>query len=135
MDLVDVARMRAALERTPSLVSRVFTDAEVADVSRSGDPAQRFAARFAAKEAVLKALGSGLGAAPLQCIEVLRADSGAPAIRLWGRAETLAADRGVGSLLVSMTHTHTSAGAVVVATGSSLVGGDVVGTRDRGVGD
>lgn len=108
--------MRAALERTPSIVGRVFTDGEAADAERGGDRAERFAARFAAKEAVLKALGSGLGAVPLHCIEVLRAESGAPSIRLLGEASGLAAERGVGTLHVSLTHTATTAAAVVVAT-------------------
>lgn len=116
IDLVEVTRMRAALERTPTLVGRVFTEGEAADAERGGDRAQRFAARFAAKEAVLKALGSGLGSVPLTSIEVLRAEGGAPSIRLHAEAADLAARRGVGSLLVSLTHTATTAGAVAVAT-------------------
>ena len=108
--------MRAALDRTPTIVGRVFTDGEAAEAERSGDRAQRFAARFAAKEAVLKALGSGLGSVPLTSIEVLRAEGGAPSIRLHAEAADLATRRGVGSLLISLTHTATTAGAVAVAT-------------------
>lgn len=127
IDLVEVARMRAALERTPSIVGRVFTEAETADAERGGDRAQRLAARFAAKEAVLKALGSGLGSVPLHAIEVRRAESGAPSVRLLGGAADLAASRGVDSLLVSLTHTATTAAAVVVATA-----GTTPGPADRG---
>jgi len=116
IDLVDVERMRAAVARTPGIVGRVFTAAEAADADAGGDRVERLAARFAAKEAVLKALGSGLGSVPLDCIEVVRAESGAPSVRLLGPAVGFAAERGVGTLLVSLTHTATSAGAVVVAT-------------------
>jgi holo-[acyl-carrier protein] synthase len=116
IDLVEVARMRTALERTPSIVDRVFTTAEVADAERGGDRAERYAARFAAKEAVLKALGSGLGSVSLRAIEVRRAESGAPSVHLHDGASELARRRGVGGLLVSLTHTATTAGAVVVAT-------------------
>lgn len=116
IDLVEVARMRTALARTPGIVARVFTDAEAADATRGGDAAERFAARFAAKEAVLKALGSGLGSVPLRSIEVVRASGGAPSVRLHREAAGLAARRGVGSFQLSLTHTATTAGAVVVAT-------------------
>ena len=127
IDLVEVARMRAALERTPTLVGRVFTAGEAADAEHGGDRAERFAARFAAKEAVLKALGSGLGSVPLTSIEVLRAEGGAPSIRLHAEAADLAASRGVGSMLVSLTHTATTAGAVAVATAAAGPLGDADG--------
>lgn len=117
-DIVDVDRMRTVVGRTPGVVARVFTDAEVAWAAQARDPAQRLAARFAAKEAVLKALGVGLGAAPLTCIEVVRAGSGAPSVVLHGAAADLAAARGVDSWHVSLTHTDAVAAATVVACGS-----------------
>lgn len=135
IDLVEVGRMRTALERTPSIVDRVFTAGEVADAERGGDRAERYAARFAAKEAVLKALGSGLGSVPLRTIEVRRAESGAPSVRLLDEASALARRRGVGGLLVSLTHTATTAGAVVVATSAAGADADAgVGSVDRGGG-
>ena len=60
--LVDVERFRRVLERRPGIVDRLFTEGERADAGRQRDPAQRLAARFAAKEAVMKALGTGVGA-------------------------------------------------------------------------
>jgi holo-[acyl-carrier protein] synthase len=93
----------------------VFTDGEQGYCRRAKDPAERFAARFAAKEAVLKALGAGLGACPMRDIEVVRAASGAPSLALHGKAAALAAERGVASWHVSLTHTPTMAEAVVVA--------------------
>ncbi|MDY7102911.1 MAG: holo-ACP synthase [Actinomycetota bacterium] len=116
IDAVDVARMRAIVARRPGFVTRVFTDAEQAYAESAKDSAERYAARFAAKEAVLKALGVGLWKAKLSEIEVVRdAESGAPALRLTGAAADLATERGVGRWLVSLTHTDTIAQAVAVA--------------------
>lgn len=115
IDLVDVDRMRAALDRTPTLAERVFTAGERAYADAARDPAERYAVRFAAKEAVMKALGVGLGSIDWHDVEVLRADSGAPSLRITGRAAALAADLGVSAWHLSLTHTERSAGAVVIA--------------------
>jgi holo-[acyl-carrier protein] synthase len=78
--------------------------------------AQRLAARFAAKEAALKALGAGLGACKFVEIEVVRdADSGRSVLALHGAAAALAAERGAASLHLSMSHTEARATAFVVA--------------------
>ncbi len=114
IDLVDVTRFRALLGRRPGLAARLFSTEERAALARRRDPVPGLAARFAAKEAALKALGVGLGAARWTEIEVLRLASGAPTLRLSGRAATLARDRGVAGLAVSLTHTDDLAGAVVV---------------------
>jgi holo-[acyl-carrier protein] synthase len=114
-DLVDVDRMRKVLDRTPSFATRVFTEAERELAARRPDPAKPLAARFAAKEAVMKAFGVGIGDVPIRTIEVARADSGEPSIVLHGQAAALAAERGVSRLLLSMTHTDHLAHAMVVA--------------------
>ena len=118
IDAVDVDRCRRVMVRRPGLAERVFTGVERTDVSRSKDPAARLAARFAAKEAVMKALGVGLGALGFREVEVVRADSGEPGLVLAGRAADLAADRGIERWLVSLTHTDIVAIASVVAVGS-----------------
>lgn len=118
VDLCDVDRMRAVLGRTPGFASRTFTAAEQEYCRRAKDPSERFAARFAAKEAVLKALGAGLGACRFTDIEVVRAESGAPSLCLHGAATELAAERGVGAWHISLTHTKTMAEAVVLALGT-----------------
>lgn len=118
-DVVDLDRFRASLARTPGLRVRLFAPAEQAYAETSRDPTERYAVRFAAKEAVLKALGVGLGAAAFRDIEVVRdPESGAPSILLHGGAAALAAERGVGSWLVSLSHSRTVAQAVVVALGA-----------------
>lgn len=115
VDLVEVERMRTALARTPTLAERLFTEGERAYATAARDPAERFAARFAAKEAAMKVLGVGLGAVDWHDIEVVRTDSGAPELRVTGRAYELAVDLGVRSWQVSLTHTATMAEAIVLA--------------------
>jgi len=97
VDLCDVDRMRRVLARTPGFVARVFTAGEQAYCREQRDPAERFAARFAAKEAVLKAMGVGLGACAFREIEVVRAESGRPSLALHGSAAGLAEARGIGA--------------------------------------
>lgn len=113
-DLVDVERFRRTLGRTPSIVARLFTDGEQAYALGARDPAPRLAARFAAKEATMKALGVGLGEVRFVEIEVVRADSGAPSLRLHGSARDLAVRTGIVDWLISLTHTDLAAHAVVM---------------------
>jgi holo-[acyl-carrier protein] synthase len=115
VDLCEVERMRASLARTPTLRDRLFTEAEQAYCERRPDPAERYAARFAAKEAVLKAMGVGIGACQWREIEVTKAPSGAPSVHLHGGAEALAAELGIRKWLLTLTHTHRVAEAVAVA--------------------
>ena len=117
IDLVDVARFRRSLERTPALAERMFTGGERAYAESATDPAERYAARFAAKEAVMKALGVGLGAFGFHDVEVVRLDDGRPVLGVYGAADDLARERGVIGWQISLTHTSASAGAVVVAVG------------------
>ena len=115
VDLCEVDRMRAALARTPTLRARVFTDAEQAYCDRRKDPTERYAARFAAKEAVMKAMGVGMGACRWRDIEVVKAQSGAPSVRLHGAAQALAEERAITSWRLMITHTHRVAEAIAVA--------------------
>jgi holo-[acyl-carrier protein] synthase len=117
VDLCEVDRLRRTLARTPGFATRVYTDAEREHCGRRRDPAEGLAARFAAKEAVLKALGRGLGACAFRDIEVVRAASGAPSIAMHGTAARLAAEHGVTAWHVSLSHTATMAEAVVIAMG------------------
>ena len=114
-DLVDLDRFRKALERTPSLRERLFPDGEREYADARADPTERYAVRFAAKEAVMKALGVGLGEIQMRDIEVQRADSGAPQLVLHGTAAELAAARGVQQWLITLSHSDTVAQAIVVA--------------------
>jgi holo-[acyl-carrier protein] synthase len=117
VDAVDVARFRTVLARRPGLARRLFTDAERSYAASGKDPGPRLAARFAAKEAVLKALGVGLGATDFRDVEVVRGDDGRPSLALVGRAASLAAGRGVRWWHISLTHTDLVAVASVIAEG------------------
>ena len=117
VDAVEVERFREVLRRRPRLAERLFTDGERAYAARVADPGPRLAVRFAAKEAVLKALGVGIGAASFRDVEVVRAESGRPALVLAGTAAVLADGLGVTRWHVSLSHTGTVALASVVAEG------------------
>lgn len=117
IDVVDLDRFRATIGRRPHLVDRLFSEGERADVAPSADPVPRLAARFAAKEAVMKALGVGIGAFAFIDVEVVSRPGGAPGLRLRGPAAALADTVGVGSWHVSLTHTDLVAVASVVAEG------------------
>jgi holo-[acyl-carrier protein] synthase len=115
IDAVEVDRFRTALQKRPGLLTRLFTPAEAAYGQRARDPAERLAARFAAKEAVMKALGVGLGAFAFSDVEVVKAPSGAPSVALSGKAAALAERLGVTGWRLSLTHTHRVAEAVAIA--------------------
>jgi holo-[acyl-carrier protein] synthase len=116
IDLVEVAAVEAALAaHGERYLSRVYTPREVADCAGS---AERLAARFAAKEATLKALRAGEGGVPWDAIEVRRDPSGHTDLALSGRAAELAAEAGLSELAVSLTHEAGLASALVVATGA-----------------
>ncbi len=118
-DLVDLDRFRATIERRPGLLDRLFTPGEREYAERRSDPVERFAVRFAAKEAFLKALGVGIGAADWHEIEVERDDDGRPSLRITGRAAELSAAAGVGEWLLTLTHGDAAAQAVAVALAPS----------------
>ena len=112
IDLIEIERIERALERRPALAERIFTRRELAAARSRARPGQHLAARFAAKEAALKALG--LGGLRLHEVEVEGGGDSQPALRLHGSAEQEAERRGV-DLDVSLTHTREHAAAVVVA--------------------
>jgi holo-[acyl-carrier protein] synthase len=116
IDLVEVPRMDAALRRHGDrFAARVFTNGERAACERRGDRVLALAARFAAKEAFLKAIGTGWqGGLGFRQVEVTRQASGAPTIVLHGAAAAKAAQAGVVRIHVSLTHQPGVAGAVVV---------------------
>jgi holo-[acyl-carrier protein] synthase len=114
IDAVDLERFRAVLARRPSMAERLFTPAERAYAARAADPVPRLAARFAAKEATMKALGVGIGSVDFAEVEVVRAGD-APALAVTGRAGELAARAGVDRWHLSLTHSQLVAVASVVA--------------------
>jgi len=114
VDICEIARMERALARHPSMRARVFTPEEIAYCDSKARPAESYAGRFAAREATIKALG-GYRGKRWPDINVTRAPSGAPAIRLGGNAERRAHMLGVDRVLVTFTHEKTNAVAFAVA--------------------
>lgn len=112
IDLLEIERLELALSRRPALAARLFQPGEIAYAAARRRPAVHLAARFAAKEAAIKALeASGV---PLRDIEIEGGGSAPPSIRLHGAAAALARRRGV-ELDLSLTHTREHAAAVVQA--------------------
>jgi holo-[acyl-carrier protein] synthase len=114
LDIVPIARVAALLERHGARAEqRLFSPIERADCQARAEPAQHYAARFAAKEALLKALGGPPGLRWVE-IEIHTTDAGRPVLILSGAAAEAAADLGVAAQHVSLTHAGGMAAAVVV---------------------
>jgi holo-[acyl-carrier protein] synthase len=112
IDLIEIERLERALERRPRLADRVFSADELRYARTHLRPGRPLAARFAAKEAALKALG--LGGLRLHEVEVEGGGDTAPRLRLHGSAAEVAATEGL-ELSVSLTHSRENAAAVVLA--------------------
>ena len=112
IDVIEIERIVRALERRPRFAERCFTEAEAAYCLSRAFPPQHFAARFAAKEAVGKALGRGM--TRWREVEVVRG-RGAPTIALHGRYAERGEALGVGSIHISLTHGRDSAIAFAIA--------------------
>ena len=115
VDIVEIARMRDALTRRPRMKERLFSEAEREYCEGRNKPEIHYAMRFAAKEAVLKALGCGLFDIPLTDIEVLREAGGRPFVNLHGQAASTAKQLGVSRIHITITHTGQTAAAQAVA--------------------
>jgi holo-[acyl-carrier protein] synthase len=115
-DLAEVDRIEQSIVRYGDrFVKRIYTPGEIAYVSRKANRFERFAARFAAKEAGMKALGTGWsGGVRWQDFEVANLRSGRPTLKLHGKAAEYAAAMGARHVHLSLTHTSTMAMAVVI---------------------
>ena len=116
VDLVECARIEHSLERFGDrFLNRVFTAGEIEYSKSMKYPVRHLAARFAAKEAILKAFGTGIGKAMgWRNIDVRKKPSGEPFLLLTGGAEELAKQRGVKNALITLSHTDHHAMAVIV---------------------
>jgi holo-[acyl-carrier protein] synthase len=121
VDLVECVRIERSLERFgEKFLHRVFTDGEIKYSMSMKFPARHLAARFAAKEAVSKAFGTGIGKAMgWRNIDVRKKPSGEPFLVFSGPAQELAAKRGVTSALITLSHTEHHAMASVVLEGAT----------------
>lgn len=116
VDLAEVDRIRAAIERYGRrFIDRIYTPAEIAYVERKANRYERYAARFAAKEAGMKAIGTGWRrGVRWRDFEVANLPSGKPTLRFHGQAARFAESLGVKSVALSITHTKETALAYVI---------------------
>jgi holo-[acyl-carrier protein] synthase len=115
VDIVEIDRMAAALVRHPRMRERIFSAEERRYCDKRNRPEVHYALRFAAKEAVLKALGTGFSGMKFTDVEVVRDPRGRPAPRLSGRAAEVAEEMGIIEMHLSLSYTHTTAVASAVA--------------------
>jgi holo-[acyl-carrier protein] synthase len=114
VDLVDVDRVRRLMTRRTTFAARVFTPQEIEYCEGQADPAESYAARWAAREACRKALG-GVRGMRWHDVRVARAPSGAPSLVLEGATRRRADALGVSQVMVALTHERKMAGAFCVA--------------------
>ena len=116
VDITEVGRVQGVIERQGKrFVQRVFTEKEIAYCEGSKNKYERYAGRFAAKEAAMKALGTGWRAGVRwQDLEVVRHPSGRPTLELKGEARKIADQMGVKNIVMSITHTAEQAMAQVI---------------------
>lgn len=119
VDLAEVNRIRAAIERYGErFIARIYTAAEIAYVEKKANRFERYAGRFAAKEAGMKAIGTGWKrGVTWQDFEVANLPSGRPTLRLHGEAAEIARRLGVKSVSLSITHTAELGMAQVILEG------------------
>ncbi|MDE3066653.1 MAG: holo-ACP synthase [Verrucomicrobiota bacterium] len=119
IDIIEVGRIAASFEKFGErFVNRILLPDEIAYCLSHKSPAPFLAARFAAKEAISKAFGTGIGAAlGWRDMEIARRKSGEPFVILHGKGQTLFASRGAEQLLVSLSHTQNYAAATALLAG------------------
>jgi holo-[acyl-carrier protein] synthase len=115
VDLADVDRVERVLARYPRFADRCFTEHEREYAFRYANPARRLAARFAGKEAVMKSMGRGWRQIGWKDIEIT--GGGKPTVRISGEAQRRADTLGVTEVLITITHTDTSALVMAIAVG------------------
>jgi holo-[acyl-carrier protein] synthase len=114
IDLIEIEKIAASIG-SESYLRKVFTEAEIEECRSVAGAAERFAGKFAAKEACMKAVGKGIrqGAWFTQ-IEILNEESGAPYVRVHGEMESSMKEMGVKTIHISVTHTKSTAAAIVI---------------------
>lgn len=114
-DIVEIDRVQQAVQKNPKLLERLFTPRELEYFKRRNMKAENIAGGFAAKEAILKSLGTGLSGMSWKEIEVLRDDAGKPVVRFSGKALEYAERKSIGNVFISISHSRSHAMATAVA--------------------
>lgn len=114
-DIIEIKRIKKAIARSPRFIERLFTEQELEYYKKKDMKAQHIAGGFSAKEAVLKALGTGLRGFRWKDIEIIRGTTGKPIVRFGGNVKQFIEDNGVGIIHVTISHSRDFATATAVA--------------------
>jgi holo-[acyl-carrier protein] synthase len=117
VDIIEIDRIKRAAERTKSFMSKVYSENEIVLFREKGMRMESVAGNFAAKEAISKALGTGIRGFQLKDIEIVRNGIGKPEVYLYGRAKIIAELKGVKSIHISISHSKNDAIAFAVLEG------------------
>lgn len=131
IDIVEISRIARVMDRTERFVSRVFTSSEIDYFNSRGNGPSHVAGAFAAKEAVLKALGTGLRGMEWKDIEIARDGNGRPDVNLYNGARTLAVGLGICKIHISISHERDYAVAQAVAEGDGQLENCSIGTDEE----
>lgn len=115
VDIIEIERIRKAVNRRKSFVERFFNQGEISRGVENKAYYQEIASKFAAKEAVAKAMGTGFRGFSWKDIHIINDHLGKPMVKLEGAADEISADLGINSFLLSITHTDQYAVACVIA--------------------
>lgn len=115
IDIIEIDRIRRAIEKNDKFIDRVFTVNEKKAFEEKNHSPQTIAGYFAAKEAVSKALGTGISNMQWKDIEILKDPSGKPYVRLYNNAENLAYSIGIDKIFISISHSRENAVALAIA--------------------
>ena len=114
-DIIEIKRVGKAISRSPKFIERLFTEQELEYYKKKDMKVQHIAGGFSAKEAVLKALGTGLRGFRWKDIEILRGSVGKPIVRFGGSVKQFMEDNGIGIIHVTISHSKDFATATAVA--------------------
>ncbi|MGI6586552.1 MAG: holo-ACP synthase [Lutisporaceae bacterium] len=126
-DIIEIKRIKKAISRSPRFVERLFTEQEMEFYKKKDMKAQHIAGGFSAKEAVLKALGTGLRGFRWKDVEILRGSIGKPIVRFSGNVKQFVEDNGIGIVHVTISHSKEFATATAIAEVSMEREGMVIG--------
>ena len=112
-DIIEINRIKKAIDKTPNFISRIFTEKEINMFMMKGMRAETIAGNFAAKEAVSKAMGTGVRGFTLKDLEILRDDLGKPVVHINEKVKAIINKANI-NINVSISHNKTSAIALVV---------------------
>lgn len=114
-DIMEIDRVKRALQRNPKILYRLFTEYEITYFQSRNMNIQHIAGGFSAKEAVVKALGTGIRGFSWKDVEILRGSSGKPMVKLYNKAKEIAAKNKICTISVSISHSENYSMAVSIA--------------------